>query len=122
MFHGLAEPDCEGCRGGGLFKGVESLGDDEDVIDADTEKKERNDGMSCRVEKAEHGAQAIAEYHTHGNTEESNYRQPEPLLHAVKLAEHEVDVDEDQDISSYQLVSILESLSNKTVKKTVSEY
>ena len=32
---------------GFLTEGVESLGDDEDVIDANTEKKKRNDSMGC---------------------------------------------------------------------------
>ena len=37
-------------------------------VNADTEKKERNDCMGCRIEESEHGAEPIAEYHTHGNT------------------------------------------------------
>ena len=57
-------------RGG--LKGVEGLGDHEDVVNADTEENERDDGVSSRVEQPAQRAQAIAQHHAHKHAESTN--------------------------------------------------
>ena len=47
------------------------MSDDEDVIDADSKKDERYDGVSCRIKQTKQGTDAVAKNHSHEHTEKS---------------------------------------------------
>ena len=67
-----------------LTDGSVSLCDDEDVINADAEQEEGDDGVGGRVEETEHGAEPVAQHHPHHHAEDAHHREPEPLLHQVE--------------------------------------
>ena len=61
----LYEPLSEGGRHRRCLKGVEGLGDDENVVDPDAEKDEGDDGVGGGVEQPAQRAEAISQHHTH---------------------------------------------------------
>ena len=52
-----------------LTESFESLRDDEDVVDANAEEEEGDDGVGRGVEQPEQRAQAVPQDHPHRNTE-----------------------------------------------------
>ena len=52
-----------------LTESFESLGDDEDVVDADAEEEEGDDGVGRGVEQPEQRAEPVPQDHPHRNTE-----------------------------------------------------
>ena len=86
-------------RGTPLFWGkiVVALHDYEHVIDADAQEEERDDVVHRAVEQADGGTDAVAEADGHSNGSETRPSQHRPLVHAVKSAQHECDIDEDDD-------------------------
>jgi len=51
-----------------LTNSLKSLRDDKDVVNANPEEDEGNDGVCRGVEEAKHGAEAVAQDHPHGHT------------------------------------------------------
>ena len=61
----LCTPNGE-CGGhGGSLEGVEGLGDDEDVVDADAEEDEGDDGVGRGVKHPEQRAHPVTQDHAH---------------------------------------------------------
>ena len=66
------EPLSEASWHWGGLESVEGLGDHEDVVNADTEEDEGNDGVGGGVEQPAQRAQAIAQHHAHKHAESTN--------------------------------------------------
>ena len=66
------EPLSEACGYRGGLESVESLGDHEDVINADTEKDKWDDGVGGGVEQAAQRAEAVTQHHAHKHAESTN--------------------------------------------------
>ena len=54
------------------LKSVEGLGDHEDVVNADAEEDEGNDGVGGGVEQAAQRAEAVTQHHAHKHAESTN--------------------------------------------------
>ena len=59
------EPFSETCGHRGGLESVECLGDHEDVVNADAEEDEGDDGVGGGVEQTEQGAEAVTQHHAH---------------------------------------------------------
>ena len=60
-------------------KSFECLGDDKDVVNADAEEEEGDDGVGGRVEEPNQGAEPVGQDHAHRHAQDAHHRQPNPL-------------------------------------------
>ena len=67
---------------------VETLDDDEHVVDADAEEEEGHDGMGRAVEEAEDGAEPVADDDAHPYPEDPADTEEDLLLDTVQPAQH----------------------------------
>ena len=73
--------------------------------------------MGGRVEEAERRADPVGHDHAHEDAEDADAGQPDALLDKVELAEHDVDVDEDEHVAEAELVGVLERLADERLEE-----
>ena len=68
------EPFSETCGHRGGLESVECLGDHEDVVNADAEEDEGDDGVGGGVEQPAERAQAVTQHHAHKHAESTMHK------------------------------------------------
>ena len=89
---------------------VPALDDDEHVVNPDPEHEEGDDGVGGGVPEPDGRAHAVAYDDAHDNSEDAAETQEESLLDKVEAADHDDDVDEDDQVANKKHPCVLEGL------------